>query len=69
MSPHSELVQNIRSRFVSLTRGRIYHILTYGGVAKVKMDENADSKTFMYRWYNPGKANFMMHYPSKAPLT
>jgi hypothetical protein len=59
MSPHPELVSEYPQPFCLAQPGEEYVIyLRYGGVAKVKMDESAASKTYVYQWYNPGTGKF-----------
>ena len=55
MSPHPELVQEYPQPFCLAQPGEEYVIyLRYGGVARLKMDENSASKNYVYQWYNPG---------------
>jgi hypothetical protein len=59
MSPHPELVLEYPQPFCLAQPGEEYVVyLRYGGVAKVKMDDSAASKTYMYQWYNPGTGKF-----------
>jgi hypothetical protein len=59
MSPHPELVQEYPQPFCLALPGEEYVIyLRYGGVARLKMDDNAASKTYLYQWYNPGTGKF-----------
>jgi hypothetical protein len=59
MSPHPELVLEYPQPFCLAQPGEEYVVyLRYGGIAKVKMDDSAASKTYMYQWYNPGTGKF-----------
>jgi hypothetical protein len=59
LSPHPELIKEYPQPFCLAKPGEEYIVyLRYGGVAKVKMDESAASKTFICRWYNPAIGKF-----------
>jgi hypothetical protein len=59
MTPHPELVQQYPQPFCLARPGEEYVIyLRYGGVASIKMDESASSKTYNYQWYNPGTGKY-----------
>ena len=59
MSPHPEMVAEYPQPFCLAQPGEEYVIyLRYGGVARLKMDENAASKTYVCQWYNPGTGKF-----------
>jgi hypothetical protein len=54
MAPHPELVGEYPQPFCLAKPGEEYVVyLRYAGVAKIKMDESAAAKTYLYQWYNP----------------
>jgi hypothetical protein len=54
MAPHPELIKEYPQAFCLAKPGEEYVLyLRYGGVFKIRMDQNTDSKTYLYQWYNP----------------
>ena len=54
MAPHPELVMEYPQPFCLAKPGEEYVLyLRYAGVIKIKMDESAASKIYLYQWYNP----------------
>ena len=59
MAPHPELVKEYPQPFCLAKPGQEYVLyLRYGGVFKLRMDQNAASKTYLYQWYDPDNGKF-----------
>lgn len=59
MSPHPEYVVEYPQPICLANPGEEYIIyLRYGGMAKLKMDESAATKSYFYQWYNPGTGKY-----------
>lgn len=59
MSPHPELVQEYPQPFCLADPGKEYILyLRYSGTAKLRLDGNAASGSYKYRWLKPGTGKY-----------
>lgn len=59
MEPHPELIKEYPQPFCLARKGEEYVIyLRYGGVAKLTIDPESASYTYIYKWYDPSSGKY-----------